>query len=129
MSVAEFREELVAFINGLGIPTYRYLPAVPDPPCVLLDYETGAAIAFAHGAYEFTWHAGLCYPAASTDDAQAYFDIHKDPSNTDGLYRALMDNEWTTAHYVTPQGAGEIQNLQVRNQELLIVDFTLEVVL
>lgn len=129
MAIADFRAELVAKINTLDIPTYTYMPSVPDPPCALVDYEIGEAVAFQHGGYDSTWHVALCYPFASPDDAQVWFDTHKDPTNTSGLYRTLTDATWTYCDYVRPTGAGQIQYQQLAGMEVLLVDFTLEVVL
>lgn len=130
MGVAEFRAELATdMTDTLSIPTSTYLPAVPDPPCGLIDYETDGPVSFQHGASQFTFHVALVYPFGDVQSAQTFFDTHKDPTVTTGFWRWVSDNTWTNADYVRPTSASEIRYVNLLGTDVLLVDFTLEVVL
>jgi hypothetical protein len=130
MSIADFREELADKINTIdGISCGPYLTDSFAPPTCQIDYEVGEAIALQHGAYELTFHVALIYGRSDEKSAQQFFDLHRDPQNTTGLFRVLTDASWTNADYVRATGAGGIQGFGHGGAEYLMVDFTLEVVL
>lgn len=130
MTVAAFRAELVEVINGVeGLSCSEFLKDGVNPPDVLVDYELGPAVSFAHGAYQYTFHAGIVYGRHDPTSAQLEADRHKDPQDTTGLFRVLCDRAWTSADYVLPTGATGLQQVTISGTDYLLVDFTLEVVL
>lgn len=130
MSIALLRAELTEVIDSVvGLSCPEYMKDSPKAGEVLLDYELDAPIAFAHGGYQYTFHAGIIYNRQSPKSAQIEADRHKDFSDETGLARVLCDHEWEHCAYVWPRSATGLQQVTFGSTDYLLVDFTLEVVL
>lgn len=134
MSTAgDFREVMAAAIKdtaGVRCNSKGYLLEGVNPPEAMIDYEVNDRIAFGSASVDFGFVVILFAGRTSTDAAQKFFDLHRDPQNTASVWRAIEDADYsTTGHYARVTACSRIQPVKVGDGDYLAVEFTVEAVL
>ena len=131
MSIADAREALAAAvdgIDGLRCPD-GYIRGSVNPPEAMIDYTVAYDLVFARGADSHDFKIKVFDKLTDERSAQIRFDRLRDGSDT-GSVKYAVENYATAAYdYARVTEASDISVATVGGVDLLMVEWTVEVVL
>lgn len=131
MRIADVRAAFAEALNSIdGLRASEYITDQITPPHAMFDYTVEPDLTFGRGADVYRFTISVFAARTAERASQIFLDLLRDPASDSGVKRTIEDHPAVAAvvDYARVTSIGAV-GISEANNELLVVEFQVEVVL